>query len=49
MDWKDAMTEQDSISLGTEKYQELLTASGLSLVEEFEDEGENHYYHAVKI
>ncbi len=48
-EWKDAMTEQHSISLGAERYKELLTASGLSLVEELEDEGENHYYHAVKI
>jgi hypothetical protein len=43
------MTEQHSTSLGAEKYKELLTASGLSLIEEFEDEGENHYFDAVKI
>src|SRR5436190_7357511 len=49
IDWKDAMTEQHSTSLGAEKYKELLTASGLSLIEEFEDEGENHYFHAIKI
>lgn len=49
IEWKDAMTEQHSTSLGAEKYKELLTASGLSLIEEFEDEGENHYFHAVKI
>ncbi|MNL63229.1 hypothetical protein D3C87_1873510 [compost metagenome] len=48
MKWEDAITEIASISLGAEKYKELLTASGLSLIEEFEDEGENHYYHAVK-
>jgi cyclopropane fatty-acyl-phospholipid synthase-like methyltransferase len=48
-EWKDAMTEQDSISLGAERYTELIRASGLSMVEEFEDAGENHYYHAVKI
>ena len=47
--WKDAMTEQDSISLGAEKYKELLTASGFSLIAEFEDEGENHYYDSIKI
>ena len=48
-EWKDAMTDQHSLSLGPEKYKELLTASGLSLVEEFEDEGENHYFNAIKI
>lgn len=48
MKWEDSITEIASISLGAEKYKELLTASGLSLIEEFEDEGENHYYHAVK-
>jgi cyclopropane fatty-acyl-phospholipid synthase-like methyltransferase len=47
--WKDAMTEQDSISPGRERYKELLTKSGLSLTQEFEDEGENHYYHSIKI
>jgi hypothetical protein len=48
MKWDDAITEIESISLGAEKYKVLLAASGLSLIEEFEDEGENHYYHAVK-
>ena len=48
-EWKDAMTDQHSISLGPEKYKELLAASGLSLIEEFEDEGENHYFNAIKI
>ncbi len=47
--WKDAMTEQDSISLGGERYKELLTTSGLSLIAEFEDEGENHYFDSIKI
>lgn len=48
-EWKDAMTDQHSISLGPEKYNQLLNASGLSLIEEFEDEGENHYFNAIKI
>lgn len=48
-EWKDIMTGQRSTSLGAEMYKKLLSASGLSLVEEFEDEGENHYYNAVKI
>ena len=48
-EWKYAMTDQYSISLGPEKYKELLAASGLSLIEEFEDEGENHYFNAIKL
>ncbi len=48
-EWEDVMTGQYSRSLGEEKYKELLSASGLSLIEEFEDEGENHYFSAVKI
>ncbi|MCF2503781.1 class I SAM-dependent methyltransferase [Dyadobacter sp. CY107] len=48
MKWNDAITEIESISLGADRYNELLGALGLSLIEEFEDEGENHYYHAEK-
>jgi SAM-dependent methyltransferase len=47
--WKDAMTEQHSVSLGEKRYKQLLLESGLSVIEEFEDEGENHYYHSIKI
>jgi cyclopropane fatty-acyl-phospholipid synthase-like methyltransferase len=47
--WNDAMTEQSSISLGAEKYKELIAASGLSLIEEWADEGENYYFNAEKI
>ena len=43
------MTSQRSTSLGTQAYKDLLAVWGLRLLEEFEDEGENHYYHAVKI
>jgi 2-polyprenyl-3-methyl-5-hydroxy-6-metoxy-1,4-benzoquinol methylase len=49
MKWHDAITERESKSLGAERYNELLNASGLALIEEFEDEGENHYYHASKL
>ncbi|MCE6988624.1 bifunctional 2-polyprenyl-6-hydroxyphenol methylase/3-demethylubiquinol 3-O-methyltransferase UbiG [Dyadobacter sp. CY323] len=48
MEWEDAITAVESVSLGAEKYKALLVASGLLLIEEFEDEGENHYYHAVR-
>lgn len=47
-EWEDTLTGGRSVSLGAEKYREILAASGLLLIEEFEDEGENHYYHAVK-
>lgn len=49
MKWEDAITAIESISLGAERYKELLFASGLSFIEEFEDEGGNHYYHAEKV
>jgi SAM-dependent methyltransferase len=47
--WNDVMTEQPSLSLGAEKYKELIAASGLSLMGEFKDEGENYYYNSIKI
>lgn len=46
--WIDTMTERPSISLGAEKYRELITASGLSIIDEFEDEGGNYYFDSVK-
>lgn len=46
--WQDVMTGETSQSLGRDKYKELLSLSGLSLIEEFEDEGENHYFSTVK-
>ncbi|MEQ9441384.1 MAG: class I SAM-dependent methyltransferase [Cyclobacteriaceae bacterium] len=48
-EWEDVMTNQPSRSLGADEYKKLLSASGLTLVEEFEDEGENHYFSAMKI
>ncbi|WP_439582050.1 class I SAM-dependent methyltransferase [Dyadobacter bucti] len=49
MMWEDTITEIESISLGADRYKELLAGSGLSFIEEFEDEGENHYYHAIRL
>jgi len=46
--WHDAMTGERSESLGAGVYREHLAAAGFVLLEEFEDEGENHYYDAVK-
>lgn len=47
-EWNDVLTGKLSLSLGREGYSEILSASGLALIGEFEDEGENHYYSAVK-
>ena len=46
--WNDAMTGLESLSLGAEQYRSLLGAVGISLAEEYEDEGENHYFDALK-
>lgn len=46
--WRDAMTGEESRSLGGETYRRILSAAGLSVLREYEDEGENHYYDAVK-
>jgi SAM-dependent methyltransferase len=42
--WNDAMTGLESLSLGAGKYRELLRAVDISVAEEYEDEGENHYF-----
>lgn len=47
-EWNDAMTGRRSQSLGVEAYERLLNESGMTLVEEGEDEGENHYYFAER-
>lgn len=47
--WKDVLTSLPSVSLGAERYRALLAASGLSVVEEYEDEGGNYYYHAKRM
>jgi SAM-dependent methyltransferase len=47
-DWSDSMTGLPSVSLGAEEYRRLLETAGLELVDEMEDEGENHYYVASR-
>jgi len=42
------MTGLESISLGDEQYKELLRAAGISVAEEYEDVGENHYFDAFR-
>jgi 2-polyprenyl-3-methyl-5-hydroxy-6-metoxy-1,4-benzoquinol methylase len=46
--WTDVMTDRTSISLGHDEYRNTLEAEGLSLVGTLRDEGENHYYLALK-
>jgi SAM-dependent methyltransferase len=46
--WNDAMTGLESVSLGAEEYRKLLGAAGITVAEEYEDEGENHYFEAFK-
>jgi SAM-dependent methyltransferase len=46
--WNDAMTGVESISLGAEAYMQLLGTAGISVVQEYEDIGENHYFDAFK-
>ena len=46
--WNDAMTGLKSVSFGAEQYRNLLGEVGISVAEEYEDEGENHYFDAFK-
>jgi SAM-dependent methyltransferase len=46
--WNDVMTGVESVSLGAEEYKKLLGTAGISVVEEYEDIGENHYFDAFK-
>ena len=46
--WNDAMTGGESISFGAEEYRNLLGTAGITVAEEYEDEGENHYFDAFK-
>jgi SAM-dependent methyltransferase len=47
--WNDAMTKQESRSLGAEEYRRLLAEAGFSIANEYEDEGQNHYFETMKI
>lgn len=42
------LTGRKSFSLGADAYRKLASAAGLSVVDETEDEGENHYYFVRK-
>jgi len=47
--WPDSWTGRSSFSLGAEAYEAALLRAGLRLVATEIDEGENHYYSAVKV
>ncbi|MGO4883008.1 MAG: class I SAM-dependent methyltransferase [Bryobacteraceae bacterium] len=46
--WCDALTGRMSVSLGAERYRQILRDAGLATLGEARDEGENHYYFAGK-
>ena len=45
-EWTDNLTGRLSVSLGADRYREILEEAGLTVVDEVDDEGENHYYFA---
>jgi SAM-dependent methyltransferase len=47
--WSDLSTNRLSISLGLNAYTSILAEAGFKLTAEYTDEGENHYYDAVKL
>jgi hypothetical protein len=44
----DVMTGLESRSLGAEEYRRRLSAVGLSVASEYQDEGQNHYFDVFK-
>jgi SAM-dependent methyltransferase len=48
LEWHDVMTGEPSCSFGADEYRRLLEQHGLSVVQEFDDSGENHYYVAAR-
>lgn len=46
--WNDMLTGLESRSLGATEYRRLLSAAGFSVVREYQDAGENHYYECVR-
>ncbi|HWM27248.1 MAG TPA: class I SAM-dependent methyltransferase [Woeseiaceae bacterium] len=46
--WTDVLTGRPSLSLGAEGYEAILTGAGLAVLDEYLDEGENHYFDALK-
>ena len=48
-EWTDGLTGGASVSLGEEAYQRVLEAAGMRLTDSYVDEGDNHYYDAVRL
>jgi SAM-dependent methyltransferase len=46
--WADLLTARTSQSLGETTYRSILEAAGLGLTQQGTDQGENHYYRAIK-
>lgn len=46
--WEDSSTKRQSVSLGRNAYRALLGEAGLGVYAEYDDEGGNHYYEAIK-
>lgn len=46
--WADNSTGRESVSLGDAAYRALFAGTGLTLLREHEDEGQNHYYDTIK-
>jgi cyclopropane fatty-acyl-phospholipid synthase-like methyltransferase len=46
--WTDVLTRHQSLSLGARVYADLLANAGLTLLGEYLDEGDNHYYDSCK-
>lgn len=47
-EWEDIMTKKKSRSLGAKKYKQVLNEIDLIVIQEFNDEGENHYFGVIK-
>jgi SAM-dependent methyltransferase len=46
--WMDVLTRRPSVALGDAAYRAACATAGLALVDEYVDEGENHYYDTVR-
>jgi len=47
--WNDILTGQPSLSLGVDKYSQILASASLNLIDEHVDAGETYYYEAQKL
>lgn len=47
--WNDSLTGRESISLGAERYEQILRAEDMVLVGDTTDEGDNYYYLSSKV